>query len=226
MKRDFETDFIGFSFIAAALMLWAGWMLLPRHVGTYFIAEDFPAIYEQVWFWIWMFRIHIFGLIVTIIALIALASVLSYRPYRVMVWPGVAVAAAGTFTTALASAFYFHHGALGAGQLHGASADAVQRFIASLLLDTEYITCLVRFGRVFSGLGLLLFEIALVKWRLLNVWIGGLAAVIGVAAMAVTMGRPDDLQLYMPIFHIHALWLALVGISIFRGGVRVPEAQA
>ena len=43
---------------------------------------------------------------------------------------------------------------------------------------------------------------------------------IGVAAMAVTMGLPDDLDLYLPIFHLHAFWLAAVGIQTLRSGVR------
>jgi len=40
-------------------------------------------------------------------------------------------------------------------------------------------------------------------------------------AMALTMGLPDDLHLYLPVFHLHALWLAGVGIVILRSGVRM-----
>jgi hypothetical protein len=35
------------------------------------------------------------------------------------------------------------------------------------------------------------------------------------------MGLPDDLHLYLPVFHLHALWLAGVGIVILRSGVRM-----
>ena len=222
MKSDFETKFTGWSFLVAAAMLWGGWLLIPRRLGTYLVPEDFPLIFERVWFWIWMYRIHMFGMVLTGFALIALAALLSDRPYRVMVWPGVGVAAVGTFVLTLATAFYFHHGAWGSGQTHGQSPEEVQQFIAALLVDTEYVTCLVRFGRVFSGLGLLFVGLALMIWKLLPMWVGGLAAMIGVAAMAITMGIPGDLQIYMPIFHIKAFWLAAMGAVLLRQGLRIP----
>ena len=41
MKKDFETNFTGWAFIVAALLLWGGWMLSSHHVGEYFVASDF-----------------------------------------------------------------------------------------------------------------------------------------------------------------------------------------
>ena len=36
---------------------------------------------------------------------------------------------------------------------------------------------------------------------------------------------PNDLSLYMPVFHIQAMWLAVVGLVILRCGVRVDESS-
>ena len=36
MKHNFETRFTGGAFMAAALMLWLGWALLPVRIGAYF----------------------------------------------------------------------------------------------------------------------------------------------------------------------------------------------
>jgi TRAP-type C4-dicarboxylate transport system permease small subunit len=60
-------------FVAAGVMLWGGWMLLPRHIGTYFVNEDFARVHEHFHFWIWTYRIHLFGMVTTAIALVALA---------------------------------------------------------------------------------------------------------------------------------------------------------
>ena len=75
MIKDFETKFTGWAFIVAALLLWLGWGLSPHHIGEYIVASDFVAIGENVWTWIWMYRIHIFGWVTMGIALFALVSV-------------------------------------------------------------------------------------------------------------------------------------------------------
>jgi hypothetical protein len=90
--------------------------------------------------------------------------------------------------------------------------------VASLAVPTEYVTCLVRFGRVFSGLGLAVLGIALVQWPVLagGRWLGSAALGLGVAAMALTMALPDALDLYLPLFHLLCLWLAAVGAMALR----------
>ena len=35
---------------------------------------------------------------------------------------------------------------------------------------------------------------------------------MGVAGMTLTMGLPDNLSLYQPVFHLNALWLAAFGV--------------
>jgi hypothetical protein len=225
MKHDFATQFTGWSFVAAGAMLWAGWMLMPEHIGTYFVPEDFARVRDHLWFWIWMYRVHIFGMVITTIALIAASSLVSESEARVMVWPGAGVATAGMIVSALAAAFYYHHGAWGAIELDGKGTDEIEQFVANLKVDTEYVTCLVRFGRVFSGLGLVVLGIGLAKWRILPIWIGGAAVALGVAAMAITMGLPDRLALYQPVFHLKAIWLVATGIVIIKSGVLLDASR-
>ncbi len=88
MKSDFPTKVTGGSFIAAGLMLLLGWILLPTHIGTFFQPEDFAAVHAQWSFWIWMYRIHIFGMVVTTMALVALGALLSESAARILIWPG------------------------------------------------------------------------------------------------------------------------------------------
>jgi hypothetical protein len=127
--------------------------------------------------------------------------------------------------SALAAAFYYHHGAWGAIELDGKGTDEIEQFVANLKVDTEYVTCLVRFGRVFSGLGLVVLGIGLAKWRILPIWIGGAAVALGVAAMAITMGLPDRLALYQPVFHLKAIWLVATGIVIIKSGVLLDASR-
>ena len=91
----------------------------------------------------------------------------------------------------------------------------------SLRVDTEYVTCLVRFGRVFTGLGVLVLSFGLLRWNILSAWLAWGGIVIGLAAMGVTMLLPDHMSLYMPIFHVQALWMGAVGVAIYRSGVRL-----
>ena len=225
MLRDFSTRFTAWSFIAAASLFWGGWMLLPVHIGTFFEPDDFARVHDNFYFWIWTFRFHLFGMVVTVIALVALASLLVNSPARVMVWPGAAVASAGMIVGAVGAAFYYHHGAWGALDMHGKSTAEIGAFVSALQVDTEYVTCLVRFGRVFSGLGLLVLGAGLIKWNVLPIWIGWIAVAIGLAAMALTMLLPDHMSLYMPVFHVKALWLLVMGIVILRSGLRVDGSS-
>lgn len=219
MERDFSAKVTGGLFLGAAVLLWGGWMSLPHRLGAFFETGDFPAIDEHLYLWIWTFRVHLFGLVVAAMALVALATRLDAADVRVLAWPGAAIAAAGLVVGALAAAFYYHHGVWGAVELRGATTEAVRAFVDGLRVDTEYVTCLTRFSRVFTGLGLLTLAAGLAKGRLLPVWVRGGAALLGVAAMALTMGLPDRLELYQPVFHVQSLWLAATGVAVLRSGI-------
>ncbi len=110
MKRDFETNVIGWAFIVSAVLLWGGWFFSPHHLGEYLVASDFSAVNEHLWTWIWMYRIHIFGWVIMGIAMFALTSIATKKPYRVLIYPGAGMIIVGTFTLAIAAAFYYTWG--------------------------------------------------------------------------------------------------------------------
>ena len=226
MKKDFETKFTGWSFIAAGLMLWGGWFLSPHHIGEYIAATDFNAVNEQLWTWIWMYRVHIFGWVIMAIAMFALASITFRKPYRILIAPGTGMAVIGSITLAIASAFYYNFGAWGVGMTMGKSAAEIQEFMDNILYTNQYVTCFVRFGRVFSGVGLVLLGAGLVKWKIVQTWLGWLTVVLGLAAMGIVMGIPEHYEIYKPVFHVKAIWLALMGVSILRRGVHLQEATS
>src|SRR5262245_22989475 len=115
MLRDFTTDVTGWLFLAGAVMLWGGGVLLPRRVGMFFCGDDFPAIGARLQLWLWLYRVHLVGVVVSALALVALAALLANQPaVRVLVWPGTAVAVAGLIVGAIGSAFYYHFGVWGA----------------------------------------------------------------------------------------------------------------
>lgn len=219
MTRTFSLAVVGWLFVGAAAMLWLGWMIMPVHIGTFFQPGDFAAVYDQLHFWIWTYRIYLFGFLTALMALAALSTQLGEAEARVLVVPGAAVAAAGLIVAALAAAFYYHFGAWGAIDMAGKSETAVREFVDSLKNDTEYVTCLVRFGRVFLGLGQLVLAVGLLRGRILPRWLAGAAALLGVAAMAITMAFPDDLEYYRPVFHLNAAWLLAAGIVVLRSGL-------
>jgi len=209
---------VGAMFLGAAALWWLGWVLLPVKIGEFFVASDFAAVHRSFHAWIWLFRIHLFGYLVAVMALVAFATLYTEHTARVLIWPATAVACAGLVVGCLAAAFYYHFGAWGALELHGQPEDAAVRMVASLKVPTEYVTCLVRFGRVFFGLGQVLLgagmlvAAAAVSWDALGPWLAVAAILLGIAAMALTMGRPDDLHLYHPLFHLNAIWLVAMGV--------------
>lgn len=219
---DLASGITGWLFVAAALMLWTGWTLLPVRPGKFLQPEIFAAVRARFRPWIWLYRVHLFGHLVTVMALVALATLVQGAPGRALVWPAVAVLAAGAVTAALASAFYYHFGAWGALDTEGKSAAELADFVASLKVPTEYVTCLTRFGRVFFGLGQVVLAAGLLVAGLLPGGLAIAAGVLGLSAIALTMALPDDLHLFRPIFHLDAAWLAAVGIALLLASPAVP----
>lgn len=225
MKKVFELNFTGWSFIAAAVLLWAGWALSPHHVGEYLVAEDFKKIGEDVWFWIWMYRVHIFGWVAMAVALFALVSLTSRSPYRTLVLPGAGMVIVGTFSIAIANAYFYNFGAWGVGMTEGKTAVEIQEFMDGILYTNQYVTCFFRFGRIFSGVGLVLLGAGLLKWKFVKAWLGWFTILLGLAAMVIILSIPEHWDIYKPLFHIKVIWLLLMGIFILKQGKLEPEME-
>lgn len=223
MKNTFEANFTGWSFLLAAILLWFGWALSPHHVGEYIVASDFTKIGENVWFWIWMYRFHIFGWVTLGISMFALISLITSRPYRTVVLPGIGMVIVGTFTLAIANAFYYNFGAWGVGKTAGLSAVEIQEFIGDILFTNQYVTCFVRFGRIFSGVGFVLLGYAFLKWNLISKWLGWFTVLLGFIAMGIILAIPDNFEIYKPIFHIKVIWTLSMGITLLTKGINLPK---
>jgi len=223
MKKDFETRFTGWTFIIAAILLWFGYVLSPHHVGEYIVFEDFEKIGQNVWYWIWMYRIHIFGWVGMGVAMFALVSISARKPYRVLILPGAGMVIIGSFTLAIAAAYFYNHGAWGVGQTAGKSPEEIDAFMENLLFTNQYVTCFIRFGRIFSGVGLMFLGAGFIMWNMLAKWIGWFTVVLGLVAMSVILFIPDNFELYKPLFHVKVIWLLTIGFTLLRSGLNVKE---
>ncbi len=219
MKKDFETSFTGWAFILAAVLLWSGWMLSPHNLGEYIVASDFEKVGEHVWFWIWMYRIHIFGWVTMGISIFSLVSIIGRNPYRVVILPAAGMLIIGTFTLAIAAAFFYNFGAWGVGETSGKSPAEVQAFMDSILSTNQYVTCFIRFGRIFSGVGLVLLGFGFLKWKMVHPILGWFTLLLGLIAMCIILFIPDNFEIYKPIFHIKVLWLISMGVYLLRTGI-------
>ena len=221
MNKNFETKFTAWAFIIAAILLWGGWFLSPHNVGEYFVASDFESIGESVWYWIWMFRFHIFGWVTMGIALFALWTLLFNSPHRIVMMPGIGMLVVGTFTIAIAAAFYYNYGAWGVGKTAGKSATEIKEFMDGILFTNQYVTCFVRFGRIFSGVGLVLLGVGFLKGNIVNKALAWFTILLGAAAMGIILGIPEYYETYKPLFHVKVVWLLIMGFVILKNGIRV-----
>ena len=225
IQKNFETRFTGWAFILAAILLWFGWALASHHIGEYIVASDFEAIGESVWTWIWIYRIHIFGWVTMGISLFALVAATARKPYRVVILPGAGMVIIGTFTLAIANAYFYNFGAWGVGETAGKTAMEIEAFVNDILYTNQYVTCFIRFGRVFSGVGLVLLGFAFIKWHMVSKLLGWFTALLGLAAMVVIMGIPDNFEIYKPLFHVKVLWLVAMGAVILKNGINLPKIE-
>lgn len=226
MIKNFGTKFTGWAFILAALLLWMGWVLSPHQVGEYFIASDFENIGKSVWYWIWMYRIHIFGWVTMAIAVFAFVSMTGKKPFGILMLPGAGMLIVGTFTIAIAAAYYYNYGAWGVGQTMGKSPSEIQEFLDGTLFTNQYVTCFVRFGRIFSGVGLILFGFGLLKWNILSKWLSWFTILLGLTAMGIILSIPDNFEIYKPVFHVKVVWLVTMGVFILLKGINLSEAES
>ena len=225
IQKNFETRFTGWAFILAAILLWFGWALSPHQIGEYIVASDFEAIGESVWTWIWIYRIHIFGWVTMGISLFTLVAATARKPYRVVILPGAGMVIISTFTLAIANAYFYNFGAWGVGETAGKTAMEIEAFVNDILYTNQYVTCFIRFGRVFSGVGLVLLGFAFIKWHMVSKLLGWFTALLGLAAMVVIMGIPDNFEIYKPLFHVKVLWLVAMGAVILKNGINLPKIE-
>ena len=210
----------------AAILLWVGWFLSPHHINEYVVQADFAAVGEQLWYWIWMFRVHIFGWVIMGVALFAFAYAAAKKPYGAILFSGAGVSIVGTFMIAIAMAFYYNYGAWGVGQTADKSPAEIQAFMDNILFTNQYVTCIQRFGRIFSGVGLIILGYTLVRWNIVHKMLGWLTVVLGLAAMMVILFIPDYYESYKPIFHIKVVWLLAMGIFILRKGINLSDSTS
>ncbi len=173
-----------------------------------------------------MYRIHIFGWVIMGIALFAFVSITARKPYRVVILPGAGMIIIGTFSLAIAAAYYYNFGAWGVGQTAGKSGTEIQEFMNDILYTNQYVTCFIRFGRVFSGVGLVLLGAALIKWVIVPKWMGWFTTALGLAALIIILGIPEYYEIYKPLFHIKMIWLVLMGVLLLKQGVYLPKSEA
>ena len=226
LKKSFETNFTGWAFILAAVLLWFGWALSSHHIGEYIVASDFPKIGENVWYWIWMYRIHIFGWVTMGVSMFALLSITMGKSYSVVILPGIGMLIVGTFTLAIANAYFYNFGAWGVGQTAGMSAVEIAEFMDSILFTNQYVTCFIRFGRIFSGVGFVLLGYTFVKWKIVSTWLGWFTGLLGLVAMGIILSIPDNYEIYKPVFHLKVIWLLMMGFMLLKQGIYLPESKS
>lgn len=225
MNKQFELKFTAWCFIVAAALLWGGWALLPHHLGEYMAASDFAAVDERFWFWVWMFRVHIFGWVAMGAAFFALSTLTGKHPWHILLNPGAGIIIVGTFILAITAAFYYTFGAYGVGMTQGKSPEEIAVFIDQLSVTNHYITCLLRFGRIFSGVGFVLLGIGFLKGRIVKPWLGWFTTIMGAVAMAVILFIHDNFEIYKPLFHVLVIWLLLMGITILRNKINLESTE-
>ena len=225
-QKDFETNFTGYAFIIAAMLLWIGWAFSPHHIQEYIVASDFEAIGENVWTFIGMYRIHIFGWVTMGIALFALVSITAKKPYRVVILPGAGMVIIGTFTLAIASAYFYNFGAWGVGKTAGMSAVEIEVFMNDILYTNQYVTCFIRFGRIFSGVGLVILGAAFIKWSIVPKLLGWFTLILGFTAVVIILSIPDNFEIYKPLFHVKVIWLTAMGAILIKQGIYLPKSEA
>jgi hypothetical protein len=76
---------------------------------------------------------------------------------------------------------------------------------------------------VFSGVGLVLLGAGFIKWHIVSKWLGWFTLILGLSAMGIIMGIPDNFEIYKPLFHVKVLWLILMGTVILINGVHLPK---
>lgn len=225
MKNNIETSFAGWSFIIAAALLWIGWGFNVHQTGEYLVASDFEVIGTDVWHWIWMYRLHIFGWVAMAIALFSFTTFTMKSPFRAVLLPGLGMLIVGTFTLSIAAAFYYTFGAWGIGQIEGMSTTELDQFMDGLLFTNHYATCFLRFGRIFSGVGLVIMGYVFLKWGLMPKWLGVFTTVLGLVAVSIILFIPDNFDVYQPVFHVKVVWLIAMGVTLLRQGVDLSKAE-
>jgi len=217
MKQlNFQTKFSAFSFMGSGLAIVVCWALLPVHIHSYFVSEDFIAIKAVFYPWVWLFRFFFCGWILAAMALFSVQHLSQDPAAKMLLQSGAAGCLIGITSISLGQAFYYHFGALGAYEYVAQGTQALEVLIANLQLDSEFVTCFVRFGRAFYGFGLIFFSWGLLKSKLVPRFISIFGLIIGVGSMGITMLFPNEMNGWVPVFYANGIWLVCLGFSLLK----------
>lgn len=81
------------------------------------------------------------------------------------------------------------------------------------------------FWENFSGVGLVLLGYAFIKWKIVGTWLGWFTMLLGFLAMGIILSIPDNFEIYKPVFHIKVIWLLIMGVTLLKQGVYLPEQK-
>ena len=65
-----------------------------------------------------------------------------------------------------------------------------------------------------------------IKWVIVPKWLGWFTVILGLAAMVIIMGIPENFEIYKPLFHVKVIWLIAMGVILLKQGVHLPKSEA
>jgi hypothetical protein len=161
----------------------------------------------QLHAWLWLFRVHLFGMVTAAMAVVTLAALLADRPARLLVWPGAAVTVAWFIVGAAGSAFYYHFGVWRALDTQGQPPEASRSLVEALKLIKTMSRAWCASGgssRAWAKCSGQYCPCGSAGRRPCSAWRPWLSRCF----------FADSWPLYTPIFHLQALWLAATGFAL------------
>jgi hypothetical protein len=211
--RNGFTLFTGVVLLLGAVLVPLGMGIRPLLVeqNFHFQPADFDSIRSARGIWILSYQILVFGLFMRLAGLVALGSLHGETSARTVLYPGIAICAAGLVINSLSAGYYMHTGFWGADTLAQATPEMRGNFLTQIQPTSEYMICLERMGKMFFSLGLVFTGAGLYLAALMPRWLGMAAVLIGLAGMAALFIAPFSQVVFIPFDVLIALWFATLG---------------
>ena len=217
MKQPtFNLRFTGILLIMGAVMVNLGFGHRPVQLQDTFDLPSFLEAHEHQDFWIWSFRILVFGLFIQVMGLAALKTLFRQSEADTVISPGILVCTFALLVSAMSEAYYLHMGAWAGWKVSTLEPALQNPFLQTLEVTREWVVCLTRTGYMFFCLGLTVVGWGLFRDTLFPKWLGIYALALGIGGITIMMIYDSRTDLYVPVRWGFSIFFWLAGFILMR----------
>lgn len=212
----FNRRFTAFLFAMSAILITAGYFMLPVPIQDAFNLESLLKAHDNQTLFIWSFRVIVFGNFMGIMGLVALGALMKSLEVYPIMKAGLFVCCLALLVGSIAEAYFMDMGAWGGWKASTLEAAQQTVFVDSLEVTYQWVNCFRRMGYMFFCLGFIPMGLAIVRDSFILKGLGYFAMAFGAIGIAVMLIDDSGTSFFAIVRYAYTLFFAVLAWILWR----------